>query len=421
MKRFALVATLAALTLTGCQKGNKATVIPDNASMVISVDLISMADETDLMESSVYGLICRFLQIDPMEMGLDYMDPLMVFSMPDGTLGLTLSIDNEETLTDCLTEYARKNIATLPKQSGELMWSELLGEVQLAYDGNTLLAIIISDKSNSNVKKIMTDLFKMEYEDSFYSTKDYEKMEEMSGKDILMYANLSVMPEKMKDFYSMLMPKGIKSSNVELMSYFDSGDGILVMNSELYSDDEHTQELLNNYEGAMKPITGDYIQQVPKESSMTVMAGVNGEQFYQLIKQLPSLSQQLSIAEVASGIDLGNKIKSADGDIMFCMGYEDPLCLTINKETLPLAKGWEPNIMEKLPVSADELSQYSMYAYMDCEKNYSSDMSKTIPIPSVYRCVNDIKAITVKSKGKGDWTITILSNNDENFLKQLLQ
>ena len=419
MRKYYLLLLLS-LLLCGCKK-NDDWIIPKNARMVVSVDFVGLADETDLIDSSVYGLFCRFLKTDPLEMGLDFMEPLTLFELADGSFGVRIDIDDEEKLTDCLTEFARDNVATLPRANGELTWSKLLGEIHLAYNAHTLLMFMNTESSDSHTKQVIKELFSLEYENSFYSTKDHDRMDDIKGKDVVMYANLSALPDNVISFYKSILPQSVKCSDIETVSSFNSEDGRLVIKSEVYSDDEKAQAMLDEHEKALKPICGEYIDGIPQESVVTIMAGIDGDKLCEIIKSVPELSKQVTLAELASGLDIRDKVKTANGDVMICIDEDEPLCVCLNGEELNLSDKWTKQAVEPLPVSEEEVTKQSLFVYMDLEKIDNSTYSRTIPIPSVYKTINQLSAITIRSEGKGDITFTIHSNNKENFLKQLLQ
>ncbi len=411
---------LISILFAGCKKKDS-YIIPNNASIVISVDFVGLADETDLVDSSVFGIACRFLKANPMEIGIDFMEPVMLFELSDGTKGATMAVDDRKTLTESLKGYARDNIATTPRESGGLTWSKVLGEAQLAYDDNTLLVLVSADKSDSQKKRMAKELFAIDYEHSFYATKDYDRMDDLGGKDVVVYANLSALPDNIIDLYKIVLPKGVKCSDIETVSSFDSEDGQLVMKSELFSDDEKAQMMIDEHEKAIKQIKWDHQNDIPKEAIVTVMAGVEGSKIYEIIKNNPNLSKQVTMLELASGIDIGNRIKNAHDDVMICMDQEEILNITLDGEEYKISNNWTKDVVEPLPVSKEEVGRYSLFAYVDLEKIDNHSFSSTIPIPSVYRCLNQLHAVSVRSEGKGDITVILHSNCKENFLKQLLQ
>lgn len=409
------------VAMVSCQKQYDTGLIPANADMVMSIDIASLAEEAGFSESSAIEFAKRYLKLNTMEIGINFTEPALVFELADGTVGALFSIYDEEALSDFLTEYAKEDMATLPKTSGDLTMSKIYNLVQVAYNDEMLLALYTNGQSDSKVKRQMQAMFDIKYEDSFFATEAYEKMEEIQSNDVVLYTTMSSLPETIKNYYKSILPSNVKSSDIRAISSFDSEEGQLVVESKIFSEKEDAQKMLDQHRDAFHKICGEYIDKVPQESVVTLMAGVEGEKIFSLIKGIPSLSQQITMLEMAADIDIEGKIKEAQGDVMFCMTDKEPLCITANNEQTVLLNGWKQGEVEELPIGKDELEDYTLFAFIDLEKVNKQQYIGYIPIPSVYKCANDLNSITISSKGENDITIKVISNNKGNFIKQLFE
>ena len=76
MKKVFIIVFLTALVISSCKKRESVSVIPANASMVVSLDMLKFSTESDLIDSKLFEQACRVLKINPLDMGIDFTEPL---------------------------------------------------------------------------------------------------------------------------------------------------------------------------------------------------------------------------------------------------------------------------------------------------------------------------------------------------------
>lgn len=418
-----LVGVVVTLTLTGC-KGKSATgVIPADANLVVSLDMMKIAEEGDLLNSPLFDQASRLLQINPLEMGIDFREPIYFFELGDGTIGVAANIFSKSKVDDCLGEYAKKNIAQKPKDKDGLTWSKLFGEIDLAYDSNTLLLVSDINGNNASAKNIIKGLFALEEEQTFFATDQFQKMTEYSKSDISFFSNLLSVPEQNRDIFKTFLPENVKLSDVKMVASWDCEDGEMILVEKIYSDNPKVQALIDEQKKSIQKLDCTYLNQIPKDALGVMLAGVHGKELYQQIKSQPQLSRYLTLVGLGTNLDANQMINDAEGDVMLCMKGDDNVeelaIWSNNQKTNIISKdeGFSTEV-KKLPWSESELKDYCFVFLLDFTLD-DKDFARKVPIPSIYDFLNDIEYVAITSKGEGDLTLTLHSTNDENIFKQL--
>lgn len=417
-----LVGVVITLTLAGC-KGKSATgVIPADANLVVSLDMMKIAEEGDLLNSPLFDQASRILQINPLEMGIDFTEPLYFFELGDGTIGVAANIFSKDKIDDCLEGYAKKNIAQKPKEKDGLTWSKLFGEIDLAYDDNTLLFISDLNGNNASAKDIIKGLFSLEENQTFFATDQFKRMTEYSRSDIAFFSNLAAVPENNRSIFTTILPENVRLNDVKLVASLDCEDGEMICKENIYSDNPEVQKMIDEQEKSIQKIECTYLDKIPKDAIGVLMAGVHGKELYQQIKSQPKLSRYLTLAGFGTSLDIDKLITDAEGDVMLCGKGEDidKITLWSNNQTTQIVSDDEPFSTETktLPWSESELKDYCFVLLIDFTQ-YNSKLAKQVPIPSIYDLLNDLEYLAVTSKGEGDLTFILHSTNNENIFKQL--
>lgn len=424
MKKVFIIVFLTALVISSCKKRESVSVIPANASMVVSLDMLKFSTESDLIDSKLFEQACRVLKINPLDMGIDFTEPLYIFQLGNDYVCITASVGDEDNMTDCLSQYAKEKIAVKPKKSGELTWSKLFGEVDLAYNDETLLLVYRTGDTGINAKQMIRSLFELKEEESFYATEHFSRMNDITSSDIVVYSNLSAMSENVQNIVSNFLPENVGKDAVKMISTLDSEDGALVISSKIYSDKDNVQKVLDEQSQSLTKLEGDYLSKVPERSFVTLMAGIKGDKLHKFVNSIPQLSTQLTVASFAIDYDLDELINSTEGDIMICYDDNGDMMWNINGEQnthLPNATvNWDGPCKE-LDITTRDISKCCIYGYVDLSQTDMKQYTRLISLPSIYKCVNSLTDIRFYSEGLGDITIRIESSNNENIFKQLLK
>ncbi len=424
MKKVIVIVILTALVISSCRKRETAGVIPANASMVVSLDMLKFSTESDLMDSKLFEQACRVLKVNPLDMGIDFTEPLYIFQLGNDYICITATVADEADMTDCLTQYAKEKIAIKPRQDGKLTWSRLFGEVDLAYNDETLLLVCKTGDTGPNAKQMIRSLLELKEEDSFYATEHFSRMCDIASSDIVVYSNLSAVSDNVQNIASNFLPENVGKDAVKMVSALDGEDGALVITSKIYSDKKDVQKVLDEQSQSLKKIKGDYLSKIPKRSFVTLMAGINGEKLCKFVNSIPQLSSQLSLASFAIDYDLDKLINSTDGDIMICSSDNGDMMWNINGEQnrhLPNATANWDGPYKELDITARDISKCCLYGYVDLSQTDMKQYTRLISLPSIYKCVNSLTGIRFYSEGQGDVTVRIESSNNENIFKQLLK
>lgn len=424
MRKSIIICCITTLLFASCKKSDYITVIPADANMVASIDMMKFTTESDLLDSKLFDEACRILRINPLDMGIDFIQPLYIFHIGNEYTGITASISSTEDLEECLTKYSKDKIATKPKKNGGLSWSKLFGEIEVAYDDATLLLMYKHGNSGISTKQMIKSLFLMEEENSFISTTHYARMNDLGNNDILIYTNASVLSQDEQNQLLTLLPDNTKAKDMCSISRLDAGNGDLVLSSQIYSDKPRLQQFINDEFASLKKLSGICMDKAPNNALVTLMLGIDGKKLHSLIKEIPNISRQLSLASFALDEDIETLLDNTNGDVMICTDYDGNVMTNINGEQKNNLSSPHVNWGKKRTselIDTDELNQYCLFCYVDFNNMNIHQYTKLIPVPSIYKCVNSLTGVEVYSKGEGDITIKLESSNKENIFKQLLQ
>ena len=162
MNRNVLVSCLlvTVMLLASCSKKNDyEKVLPKDAAVVMSVDLVSMADKSGLSGDEGAPVVARLSNAlksgaegagelidkvtkDPSESGLDLREKVYYFVGSGGvSTGLVMRVSDDGKLEDLLKALHDQQVCDMPKEADGCMWTAM-GNVLVTYTDNAFLAML---------------------------------------------------------------------------------------------------------------------------------------------------------------------------------------------------------------------------------------------------------------------------------------
>ena len=158
MKKFQFISALVmvVLALCSCTNTDYQNVIPANASLVVKVDMKSIAEKSDFKNSKwmkeldgslgavVSGKDMKSMKeyvADPMKIGIDFSMPLYFFMMADETMGMTMKVSDEDHVKDFLLLLNKQGLASKPQEKDHWMCGTIIDDIYYSYDGTTFLML----------------------------------------------------------------------------------------------------------------------------------------------------------------------------------------------------------------------------------------------------------------------------------------
>ena len=309
------------------------TVIPKDVKGVVAVRLDNVVNKTGVARSPLIRLALskmssamsadvetkvKSLIDDPSLSGIDFSRPVYVFAINDKMFGLTAKVDDVSLLDELVGTLVKLDICSKVKKSDDYQWSTLAdGSASMVYSDQTLLIVLTTTETAKTLNPMMLAMMNQNADDSFVSTPQFAKLREQKFEDLQVYFNLGVEGVEQADIMKEMLPKGAKPADYEVVAGLNLREGGVDIRSLLFSTNEKAQAEFDNYFASLKPIKGEYIDKIPKNSRMWACMGANGNQLVDLLKRVPQAKEALLSAGFV--IDAEQMLRAIDGDMMVYM------------------------------------------------------------------------------------------------------
>ena len=382
--RFIAAVVLAVLALSSCTNTDYTNVIPANATVVLEIDLRTIAEKSEFQQSKSrqelekslaavvadkdMGKVKEYID-DPMKMGIDFSEPVYAFMVDMETFGVTMKVDDQDDVKDFLLLLNKQGMASKPKEKNEKMCGTLLDDFSYSYDGTTFLLLASMNKAGgAKMGKLAQQLMNQKKEDGFFEVKDF-RYSELYGC-VKLYASGGNLPKEVMTPLLEFLPKNIKPSDVDVVADLNFEKGEATLTTTLIARNEKAQKLIDEANENMSKIEGRYLDKVSDHAVIWMGAGMKGKWLLEKIKANKTLNGLLFATERA--VDAGQMLQSINGDV-------------------------------SLELSASEADrngvEYMMYAQLDNSK-FLADVEDWKESQKEY-------GIEMKSQGKNQYALTV--------------
>ncbi len=329
-QKYLLLLVLVLAVFTSCSKNDYLNVIPKDATLVASVNVANLAEKAELSGSSAVESVNKYIGLvfngeakskienyvsDPREIGVDFSSPIYMFATPSQCFCLTMRVGSKSKVDDFVNLLVEQGLCGKPVERDDMMTGTLLDEVEFAYDDNTFLFLYSYGDGGSAIRKqFVAQLFAQDKDDSFVSTEHFDIMDD-DKKDMVMYSNLAGLPNETAMMYKQLLPNGVRISDVEMVASLTFEDGKAVYDVEMNGVTEKAKKTIEEWNKNFRKIEGRYIDSPSKDFLVWGCFGVEGNWFFEGLKNNSEFKQILYIVERA--IDIEQIIRSIDGDLAF--------------------------------------------------------------------------------------------------------
>ena len=327
MKKFQFISALVmvVLALCSCTNTDYQNVIPANASLVVKVDMKSIAEKSDFKNSKwmkeldgslgavVSGKDMKSMKeyvADPMKIGIDFSMPLYFFMMADETMGMTMKVSDEDHVKDFLLLLNKQGLASKPQEKDHWMCGTLIDDIYYSYDGTTFLMLASMNGKNTTISRMARELTALKESDSFVSTEAFGRLNE-EEKDAVMYVMSAQIIESLK-MAGGVLPSSVYK-DVEALASLDFAQGEARIMGKLFAKTKDAQHLIDEANANLKKMNGRYLDKVSDDAAIWIGAGVKGEWLLEKIKENKELKTMLFATERAVGVE--QMLKAMDGDV----------------------------------------------------------------------------------------------------------
>ena len=337
-------------------------VIPKDANVVFSISLKDILSNTKLPEGALNKLkdlsskqvsgsdLDKISDIvdGKQSIGIDLSLPFYFFRSPEVEAALTMKVENQEKLDEFFDLLDRQDICSKPTEKDGLKWRELMNEVTIAYNSETLMLMALTQESTA--KKTIAKLFDQSGGDSFCETEAFDKFDSKKGA-FRLFVNGSTVAEspELNGYISSLLPENVKVKDASLVTDFVFGNGRLDIDTEIFSDNKDAQKFLERQDEMYDKINGDFIA-APNDFLVWAGADVDGEKIVDRFKEIEGVKGAMTFLE--RGIDIENILKAIKGDIALSIpsvnnGAEFVLTAkTKNTDFLKDVSGWQETMKD---------------------------------------------------------------------------
>lgn len=333
MNRNVLIGCLLAtvMLLASCSKKNVyENVLPKDAAVVVSVDLVSMADKSGLSSDKGAPVVARLSNAlksgaegagelidkvtkDPSESGLDLTEKVYYFVGSGGvSTGLVMRVSDDGKLEDLLKALHDQQVCEKPVEADGCMWTAM-GNVLVAYTDDAFLAML--DLKGGQAKDMLHSasmLLRQTEKDGFAATSDFQHMKETKG-DIVLLTSLDWIPSEYVAPLTMGTSASMNLKDVKYLSAVNFEKGKVVMDVKDMTTDKLVNAMTEKQLQATNPVKGTYLDAFPANTFFWMTGNMDGGKIYDLLCENATVRQQFESSIMP--IDFKAIFSSIKGDM----------------------------------------------------------------------------------------------------------
>lgn len=380
--RFISMMALVIMALCSCTNTEYQKAIPANATLVMKVDVQSIADKADFknskykmlldaaIASSVKGedlKVVKEYMNDPQKMGFDLSTPLYIFLVGEETVGMTLKTGDEADLKEFLDMLNKQGMASKISEKDGLTTGTLVDEISFAYDKNTFLLLAsLENKGASKAATMAKELMTMKESDSFASTEAFSRMN-AEDQDVSLYMNGKLSKAALKDALEAVMPSSVDMKDMDALMSLNFEDGQATLKAKVWGTNDQGKAMIEEAEKNVGKIEGKYLDRVADNALIWVGMNVKGEWMLDKIKNNKSLKESLFMLERA--IDIEQMLMSVDGDMAVEFQIDD-IVEQDNPEYIVYANLKNSDFLADVDDWMETMKEYEMSMVKNGENQY---------------------------------------------------
>lgn len=293
------------LTFTSCNDNSYLNAIPMRSTALLCIDPAQGGDNAQPLR--------QLLQItDFSQSGIDMEQPLMVFTSPDGNIGLCAKVKKQGDVKKLFEKQANKmQCRTLPDRhdchfAAYGQWLVGCSDAALLAMGPVNVADIPA------LQTVMTRYLAADEEKGITVSPLYERLDTMQAPMTLV-ARVQALPERLVAPLTLGMPKSADASQVVLAAKMKCEQGLLQLDGETYSTNKQVDDSLKASRSAYGKVSERYLRGMSQDDVLGFFTSVHGSAFLNQLRA--DANVQGMLAGINAAIDMDNIIRSVDGDL----------------------------------------------------------------------------------------------------------
>ena len=317
---------------TGCSKEvNYTNVIPADAYVVGSADLVALVEKSGLLTESseakqlILGVLENNTSADiykqaekvltsPKESGLDLEKRIYMFTSTDFIYPVwVLKVSDKGKLNTTLSLFSKEKLCSSVNSAAGFNYVTIEGSQIFAY--NETSAIFANSIDTSNMQDLESKIGKLMNQDasnSIESNVAFGKLTKEHG-DINFMASLAALPE----IYSQQLKTSTGLPNVDLkdvtaLGELDFKKGKIELKFNYFTENKEIEALMKRQAQVSKTLSRQFAEYFPESTLAFASVGANGKAMYSLILDNEDLKSFIPSADSPAAKSI---FESIDGDI----------------------------------------------------------------------------------------------------------
>ena len=273
MKKIVLAfLTISALMLCSCSKDNYMSVIPEDATALIAVDVPNSG-----------------LKIDAE--GIDTNEKIYLFETVDGAL--------------CMAAKC-----TLSGNGFRILQDKWVCGYD---DGKMLIMGPVIPAQQDETKKRIKRMLEQDQEESIVGTPMLQRLDSIASP-IALVAQSSALPEQFATYFTLGAPREASPSQVCIAAKIALSDGVMHIEGTNFSLNKSVGKALDEAKKTFRPMKGSFNTEAEKQF-FSLLMNVEGDKLLTLLRQ--NQGMQALLAGINTAVDMDNILRSVDGDLAF--------------------------------------------------------------------------------------------------------
>lgn len=314
MKRIIIYIITIGVILSSCSSDYR-NAIPANSIALLSLDVKGISEADNTGDKSIINSILQIEDIG--QSGIDLNERIYLFEDAEGMLGLVACVDNEKKVESWFEDLSQKNKCTKIKERKGYKFSVFNDSFVAGFSKSAI--ILMGPTIGSGQSKLQAKITKYlgtENDNSIVNTPMYERLDSIETP-IAMIIRGQALPEKMLSLFSMGALSKAKPNDILMAASATVSDGCLNIVGETFSFDNDIDLSIKSSLATYHPIEGKYIDCISLNNVLTILSGVNGENYLNLLRN--NISFRTLLIGLNTALDIDMILKSIDGDILMAM------------------------------------------------------------------------------------------------------
>ncbi|MBR1631065.1 MAG: DUF4836 family protein [Paludibacteraceae bacterium] len=321
MKKMRNLIVLSALMMlaAACSKtADYVTVIPADASFVMSVNTQTLFEKSGLKDSPLLKMAMtsvpddvRSLMEDVDKWGVDPREPAYIFMTPDMLIGVVMKVNSQSDIEDTFSQL------DMDFEKGDGFKYATEGNTGLAF--NKSAAILLMNMQRPTITEDdFSTCFNLKKEDRFVSTQGYDGMD-ADSHDLACYINNQNWSKTMSRIEQNTELQAVYAllgniMDVEGVSHLDFEDGKIVIDGQSKINDKDVAEGYSRILGN-STLKADYLNLCPENGNFYFATNFNGKSLVDILMQNQLIAQYIN--QIPDVERIKSIISKLDGDIAF--------------------------------------------------------------------------------------------------------